>query len=267
MCRVLGGRSFNFKDERQMGQGLIITLSPTLDPLTNEVIQKNPDFGAECFLQQLLQVQADAAVAYKLMWEGLWGNFAVTGETFYMEYNYKLFRWNLGEPEWFYTGVEETIELSHDNVGRGFKLAASDETVYVGKRDGHLLQSLDDGSNWNDITPNLPLSVEHFGQVVFADATIHVATDKGVINSKDGVVWNALTDKAGELIIIKSLAASGGSVYGANDEGIYHLQSDTGTWEQVAPEISGIVTSLAVDESTFYVGTEYRGVLRFERSV
>ena len=267
MCHVLGGRSFDFKDERQMGQGLIVTLSSTSDPLTNELIQENPDFGAERFLKQLIQVQADAALAYKLMWEGLWGNFAVSGETFYMEYNYKLFRWNPGETEWFYTGVEETIELSDDNVGCGFKLAASGETVYVGKRDGHLLQSLDSGTNWNDITPNLPLTIEYFIQVVFTDSAVHVATDKGVFNLKDGVVWNVLTDKAGMPVIIKSLATAGDSVYGANAEGIYHLQSDTGTWEQVAPEISGIVTSLVVDENTFYVGTEHRGVLHFQRSV
>ena len=266
MCHVLGGRSFNFKDERQMGQGLIVTLSSTSDPLTNELIQENPDFGAERFLKQLIQVQADAALAYKLMWEGLWGNFAVSGETFYMEYNYKLFRWNPGETEWFYTGVEETIELSDDNVGHGFKLAVSGETVYVGKRDGHLLQSLDGGDTWKDITSNFPLTLVHFIQVIFADSAVHVATDNGVINSKDGIVWNVLTDKAGEPVIIKSLATTGDTVYGANDEGIYCL-SDTDTWEQVAPEISGIVTSLVVDENTFYVGTEHRGVLRFERSV
>ena len=172
----------------------------------------------------------------------------------------------LGETEWFYTGVEETIELSDDNVGRGFKLAVSGETVYVGKRDGHLLQSLDGGDNWKDITSNLPLTLVHFIQVIFADSAVHVATDNGVINSKDGILWNVLTDKAGEAVIIKSLATTGDAVYGANDEGIYRL-SDTDTWEQVAPEISGIVTSLVVDENTFYVGTEHRGVLRFERSV
>ena len=123
MCHVLGGRSFNFKDERQMGQGLIITFSSTIDALSSQLIRKNPDFGAERFLKQLLQVQADSALAYELMWEGLWGNFTVSGDTFYMEYNYKLFRWNRGDTEWFYTGVEETIELSHDNVWRGFKIA------------------------------------------------------------------------------------------------------------------------------------------------
>ena len=267
MCHVLGGRSFNFKDERQMGQGLIVTFSSTLHPLSSELIQENPDFGAERFLKQLIQVQADSALAYELMWEGLWGNFAVSGETFYMEYNYKLYRWTPGETEWSYIGVEETIELSHDNLGRGFKIAASGETVYVGKRDGHLLQSLNAGTNWNDITSNLPLSLEHFIQIVFAGSIVHVATDKGVFRSKDGIDWSVLTDKTEEPVIIKSLAIVGDVVYGANDDGIYRLKSDTDTWEQVAPEISGIVTSLVVDENTFYVGTEHRGVLRFKRSV
>ena len=266
MCHVLGGRSFDFKDERQMGQGVIITLSSGTDSLSSQLIQENPDFGAERFLKQLIQIQADTAVAYKLMWEGLWGNFAVSGETFYMEYNYKLFRWDPGETEWFYTGVEETIELSDDNVGRGFKLAVSGETVYVGKRDGHLLQSLDGGESWDDRTANLPQSVEHFNQIVLADATVHVATDKGVFNSIDGVVWNAITDKAGESIIIKALATAEDAVYGANDDGIYRLEKETGTWEQIVPEIPDTITSLVVDGDAFYVGTEHRGVLRFERT-
>ena len=266
MCHVLGGRRFNFKDKRQMGQGSIITLSSGADPLSSQLIQENPDFGPEHFLKQLMRINEDTALAYEFMWEGMWGNFAVSGETFYMEYNYKLYRWNPGETEWFYTGVEETIELSRDNIRSGFKIAASGETVYVGKRDGHLWQSVDGGDSWNDITPHLPLSVAHFNQIVFADATVHVATDNGVFNSKDGVAWRVLADKTGAPVIIKSLATAGGSVYGASDEGIYHLQSGTDTWEQVAPEISGIVTFLTVNENTFYVGTEHRGVLRFKRS-
>ena len=266
MCHVLGGRSFDFKDERQMGQGVIITLSSGTDSLSSQRIQENPGFGAEHFLKQLMQVQADTALAYKLMWEGLWGNFAVSGETFYMEYNYKLFRWHLGETNWLYTGVEETIELSDDNVGRGFKLAVSGEIVYVGKRDGHLLQSLDGGNSWNDVTPNLPLTIAHFMQVVFVGSKVHVATDKGVFNSIDGVVWNAIIDKAGASVIIKALATAEDAVYGANDDGIYHLEKETGTWEQIVPEIPDTITSLVVDQDAFYVGTEHRGVLRFERT-
>lgn len=266
MCHVLGGRSFDFKDKRQGGQGSIVTLSSGAAPLSNELIQENPNFGAERFLQQLIQVQADSELAYELMWEGLWAGFTVSGQTFYMEYNYKLFRWNPGETQWFYTGVEETIKLSSDNLWHGFKLAASGETVYVGKRGGHLLQSYDSGDNWNDITANLPLSITHFKEIIFVDSTVYIVTDKGTLNSQDGVVWNIITDKMGAPVLIKSLTTAGRFIYGANDTGIYRLQRDTCTWKQVAPEILGVVTSLAVDDDMFYVGTERRGVLRFKCS-
>ncbi|MCY4552775.1 MAG: hypothetical protein OXC79_03800 [Candidatus Poribacteria bacterium] len=249
-----------------------MTFTTSTDPdadvetLSTQIIREHPKFGAECFLKLLGQEQGEHDLTYDLMWEGLFGNFAVSGETYYMEYNYKLFRWKPGDTRWSDTGVEETCELTRDNMAQGFKLATSGETVYVGKRDGQLVQSLDGGDSWNDRTSNLPLSVAHFNQIVFADATVHVATDKGVFNSKDGVVWRAITDKAGGSVIIKSLATAEDTVYGANDDGIYHLEIGTGTWEQIVPEIPDAITSLVVDEDAFYVGTEHRGVLRFERA-
>ena len=270
MWTVFGEITFPFDSDRLPGQGVQISFTSSSDPdadsetLSSQIIRENPKFGAECFLKLLEQVQGEHQLAYALMLEGLYGNFAVSGETYYMEYNYKLFRWKPGDARWSDTGVEETCELTHENMRRGFKLATSGETVYVGKRDGYLCQSLDGGDSWNDITSNLPLSVEHFNQIVFADATVHVATDKGVFNSIDGVVWNAITDKAGENIIIKSLAVAEDAVYGANDDGIYHLEKETGIWEQIVPEIPDAITSLVVNEDMFYVGTERRGVLRFE---
>ena len=254
---------------RQEGQ---ITFTTSTDPdadvetLSTQIIREHPKFGAECFLKLLGQKQGDRQLAYALMVEGLYGNFAVSGETYYMEYNYKLFRWKPGDTRWSDTGVEETCELTRENMAQGFRLATSGETVYVGKRDGHLVQSLDGGDIWNDMTSNLPLSVEHFNHIVLADATVHVATDKGVFHSKDGVVWNAIADKAGANVIIKSLATAGDAVYGANDDGIYHLEMETGSWEQIVPEIPDAITSLVVDRDAFYVGTEHRGVLRFERT-
>ena len=270
MWHVFGEVTFPFDSDRPPGQGVQISFSSSSDPdadsepLSSQVIRENPKFGAECFLKLLEQVEVDRQLAYELMLEGLYGSFAVSGETYYMEYNYKLFRWKPGDARWSDTGVEETCELTRENMCRGFKLATSGETVYVGKRDGHLCQSLDGGDSWNDITPHLLLSVEHFNQIIFADATVHVATDKGVFNSKDGVVWNAFTDKAGESVIIKSLATAEDTVYGANDDGIYHLEKETRTWEQIVPEIPDAITSLVVNEDMFYVGTERRGVLRFE---
>ena len=272
MWTVFGKATFPFDSERIPGQEVQIFFSSSTDPdadvetLSTQIIRENPKFGAECFLKLLDQEQDDHELAYDLILEGLYGNFAVSGKTYYMEYNYKLFRWTPGDARWSDTGVEETYELTRENMERGFKLATWGETVYVGKRDGHLVRSFDGGDSWNDITSNLPLPVEQFNQIVFADATVYVATDKGVFNSKDGVVWNAITGKAGESVIIKSLATAADAVYGANDDGIYHLEKETGTWEQIVPEIPDAITSLVVDGDTFYVGTEHRGVLRFERA-
>ena len=262
--KVLAGRRFTFRDERRSGPELRVGFSGVTDALLDD-LSKTPDFGADRFFERLVEGQTDPPRVYELIQEGLWGSFAVSDEMFYMEYNYKLFRWKPGDLEWHDTGVEETGELSRETLWRGFKIAASGETIYVGKRDGHLLQSLDDGETWNHVTPKLPLSVAHFEEIVFAGSTVYIATDKGVFYSKDGVVWNVLVNETGEPVIIKSLSTRGKSVYGANDEGIYHLQGETDTWQQIAPEVSGVVTSLVVDEDIFYVGTERRGVLRFER--
>ena len=272
MWTVFKGVTFpvdSYRLPRQEGQ---ITFTRSTDPdadsedLSTQIIRENPKFGAECFLKLLGQKQGDGQLTYDLMLEGLYGNFAVSGETYYMEYNYKLFRWEPGDTRWSDTGVEETCELTRENMAQRFKIATSGETVYVGKRDGHLVQSLDGGDTWNDITSKLPLPVEQFNQIVFADSTVHVATDKGVFNSIDGVVWRAITDKAGANVIIKSLATAEDAVYGANDDGIYHLEKDKGIWEQIVPEIPDAITSLVVDGDTFFVGTEQRGVLCFERA-
>ena len=271
MWTVFKGIKFPFDSyrlPRRVGQ---ITFTRSTDPdadtepLSTQIIREDPKFGAECFLKLLGEKQGDRQLTYALMVEGLYGNFAVSGETYYMEYNYKLFRWEPGDARWSDTGVQETCELTRENMAQRFKIAVSGETVYVGKRDGQLFQSLDDGERWNDVTSHLPLSVARFNQIVFADATVHVATDRGVFSSKDGVVWHAITDKAGERIIMKALATAEDVVYGANDDGIYHLEKEAGVWEQIVPEIPDALTSLVVDRDAFYVGTEHRGVLRLER--
>ena len=271
LWHVFKGVTFPIDSYRLPKQEGQITFTRSTDPdadvetLSTQIIREHPKFGAEYFLKRLDQKQGDRQLTYALMLEGLYGNFAVSGETFYMEYNYKLFRWKPGDLRWSDTGVEETCELTRENMAQRFKIAVSGETIYVGKRDGQLFQSLDDGDSWNDRTSHLPLSVERFNQIVFADATVHVATDKGVFCSKDGTVWRAITDKAGKSIIIKSLATAEDAVYGANDDGIYHLAKETRTWEQIVPEIPDAITSLVVNRDAFYVGTEHRGVLRFER--
>ena len=104
------------------------------------------------------------------------GSFAVSGATYYMESQQKLFRWKPGTSEWYNTGLVDEAESGHVN-GKfddfdsiGFKIAVSGNVVYVGKKDGRLMLSHDEGDMWNDVTANLPFSVEHFNAITFAGA-------------------------------------------------------------------------------------------------
>ena len=189
------------------------------------------------------------------------GAFAVSGDTFYMEYNYKLLRWEPGDTEWYDTEQEETVELTLDLAFRKLKLAASGNTVYVGKRDGHLVVSFDKGNNWIDLTPALPFSVKTFNAIISAGSTVYVATDAGIITSDDGRHWHIVTDAEGDNLIMEHLAVDETKVYGVSESGVYLLEN--GTWKQVVSEVPERVTSLAVDRNVLYVGTQDSGMLHF----
>ena len=217
--------------------------------------------GATRFFKQLA---ADPRQTNRLVDGGLRGAFAVSDDTFYMEYNFKLFRWEPGDTEWYDTELEETAELEVDvwhKIMEGFKLTVSGNTVYVGKRDGHLVVSFDRGNNWIDVTPILPFPVKVFKEIVFAGSTVYVATDTGVATSSDGKRWRAITDAAGTHLIMERLAVDGTNVYGASETSVYQLEGDGVRWKQLTPEVPDIVTSLAVDRNVLYVGTQRSGML------
>ncbi|RKU22704.1 hypothetical protein C6503_03875 [Candidatus Poribacteria bacterium] len=230
----------------------------------------------ELYRQDLYQDQI------RFIRRGINGAFAVSGDTFYVEYNFKLFRWKLGETEWYDTGVEETGELLYREAMKafegagmpvekideilstwlGFTLAVSGNTVYVGKRDGHLVASFDMGNNWLDLTPALPFAVKAFKDIVFAGSTVCVATDAGVAASDDGKQWRAITDAAGTPLNMGQLTVEGDTLYGfIKDTGIYRLES--GTWEQVISEMPDHVEGFAVGENTLYVNTRDGNMLHF----
>ncbi len=223
--------------------------------------------GATQFFKQL--AQPNLQWSDELIRGGLRGAFAVSDDTFYMEYNYKLFRWRPGEAEWYDTEMEETSEISRDQMMRGFELAVSGSTVYVGKRDGHLVVSFDKGNNWLDLTPSLPFPVKHFNDIMFAGSTVYVATDAGVMTSDNGKNWRAITDATGTSLTVDRLAVDGTNIYGVSKTGIYRLQTDTGLWDQIAPEIpeaSDSVTSFDIDGNVLYVGTYGSGMFYFNLS-
>lgn len=189
------------------------------------------------------------------------GAFAVSGGTFYVEYKRKLFKWKPGDPEWKNTGLLDTGPHANDGSKSGFKFAVSAETVYVGKRDGRLFQSLDGGDSWRDITPSLPLRFTHFKEIVFVDSTTYVATDRGILTSQTGAYWRVLTDSAGERIVIDRFAVDGTSVYGAGDAGVYRLD-DSRRSERVFPSVPDKVLSLALKNDKLYIVTKHHGMFQ-----
>ena len=263
-----------------------------LDKSFVEKLKEN-SIGADQFFKELVELAQGGFQSHffliqrDLIRRGLNGAFAVSGDTFYLEYNFKLLRWTQGEREWYDTGVEETIGLTmrkHDGtffpgvvspagipkgrvlerarVLQSFKLAVSGNTVYVGKRDGHLVVSYDRGDSWVDITPRLPLTVIAFKDIKFAGSKVYAATDAGVTMSHNGTHWHAITDSAGENLVMEYLAVDGKWLYGITEKtGVYLLVNDT--WEQIVSETPDKVTSLAVHGDTLYVGTQERGMLHF----
>ncbi len=196
-------------------------------------------------------------------------SFAVSDAAFYVESKYKLFRWKPGTSEWHYTGLID--EDARDNFknsdtlfdATSFKIAVLGKTVYAGKRDGHLMQSFDEGTRWNDVTKNLPFPVKNFKAITFVGQTVYVATDKGVVQSKNGIDWQKLTDAEGTNLIVDRFAVDDTTVYGESEQKVYQLNGNTATWQQVTPEIPYPVNCFDIDGNILYVGTNGQGVLRF----
>ena len=149
-------------------------------------IQAVPAFKAEqVHLSEIPETGDDLSTLHRRGHQII-GAFVVSGGTFYTEYQRKLFKWRSGDAAWKDTGLVDTGEQPEGDLKCRFRLAVSGETIYVGKRNGKLLQSLDSGNSWKDITPNLPLRFTCFKEIVFAGLTVYVATDTGVLASRTG---------------------------------------------------------------------------------
>jgi hypothetical protein len=183
----------------------------------------------------------------------------VCSDVFYAEYERRLFKRRLGDLAWTNTGLTDRSQQSYDNYSQDLKLAVSGETIYVGKRDGKLFQSLDEGSSWKDVTPSLLLHFTCFKEIIFADSTVYVATDEGVLSSETGAHWRVLTDSAGEHPIIDRFAVDGTTIYGVGDSGAYRLDTSN-QWRQVSSEALGETVALAVINDKLYSAIKNRGI-------
>ena len=238
-------------------------------PILGNPIQTGGDLTVSSELDATVNLDEDLFIILRegFLLSSTLGSFAVSDTAYYVKYGKRLFRWNIGALNWYDTGIKDTGEPSPNkvqfNVPIGFELAVSGKTVYVGKRDGHLMQSFDEGTRWNDVTANLPFSVKDFKAIVFAANFVYVATDKGVVLSGNGTDWHTLTDADGTSLVMNRLITDDTTVYGEAEQKIYQVNKDTGTWQQVTPEIPHPVSSFDVEGSTVYVGTKGHGVLRF----
>ncbi len=187
------------------------------------------------------------------------GGFAVNDETFYVEYQRQLFKWKLGDPKWTNTGLIDLGEQPIEDLSQGFRLAASGEIVYVGKRAGQLFQSFDGGNSWRDVTSNLPLRFARFNEIIFVGATVYVATNTGVLASQSGEHWRVLTDGIGTRVVIDRFAVDHTTIYGAGNTGLYRLDA-RGHWEQISPNVPDKVISLVVNNDRLYIATQHRGM-------
>ena len=181
---------------------------------------------------------------------------AASRNVFYIEYIGELFKWKLGDPGWTSTGLIEDNPLYSDTSFEVFKLAVLGKTVYAGKWDGKLFQSLDEAESWRDVTPTLPLRFTHFKDIVFAETSVYVATDNGVMASQTGENWRVLTDGIGTRIIINKLGVDGTTVYGASDAGGYRLNTHT-QWEQISSGVPNtIISDLVIANDKLYSATD-----------
>jgi photosystem II stability/assembly factor-like uncharacterized protein len=234
--------------------------SPTIRKSKLRIFQLSADGNTLMPVKGLPSLEFDDDLYSKdlLAREVTLGELAVSDQTFYIEYRRELFKCKPGTWKWVSTGLIDSGKQPH-NSRKGFRLAVSGKTIYVGMRDGKLFQSFDEGTNWKDVTANLPLQFKRFGEITFVGSAVYVSTNKGVLTSQNGEHWRVLTDTEGERLIVASLAVDDTTVYGVCNAGAYRLDN-RGHWKKVSPEVPDGIRELVFANNKLYIITHQRGM-------
>ena len=182
---------------------------------------------------------------------------AITNKTFYVVYDSRLLKWKPGFSQWVDTGLDTGSEENP----HGIILAASGKTVYVGRQDGKLFQSLNEGGKWTDITTELPIQFEDFDDIIYTDSGVFIATDKGVLTSQTGKQWRVVEGRNGRIIKIRRLTVDRSKVYGVHRSGI-HKYNDDGKWELISPQLPDTANHIVVHNDKFFIATFQLGIFQ-----
>jgi len=144
-------------------------------------IQGLPEIGGDSFIKKLGIEPIDKNALFDSIEEGiinektekqmealmtLEGNprirtLAISKNTFYLELNRHLLKAAIGDSEWSDTELDFGKVPDHGRL----TIEISDKNIIVGRGDGHLLQSVDDGKNWKDLTSVLPINLIGFQDI------------------------------------------------------------------------------------------------------
>ncbi|MCX6270030.1 MAG: T9SS type A sorting domain-containing protein [Bacteroidetes bacterium] len=139
----------------------------------------------------------------------------------------------------------------------GGNLAVKGDTVVYSSGQNTLCVSFNLGASWSTITPT---NMGYCGCIAIAGNNVLVSNGIGVYISNNGCASFYLTTNLTGNTNVTHLCSNNNRVCGVNGENII-VSTDFGlTWTIISGPPTGLITSIAVDETKIVVGTEGCGV-------
>ena len=164
--------------------------------------------------------------------------------------------------------VEANTGLINTSVS---ELAAIGKTIYAGI--GHrLVYSVDEGESWQPVQiPSLPISY-HFAALSEVDGELYVAATKYVPGNVVGGIFQLDEERSalielttdGELYGIACMEPVGSTFYvGTQGRGVFRWTQDSDSWTRLGLE-GNVVTALSVNGKKIYAGTQRGEIFRLD---